>query len=129
MSELGYVVVVPTADDKPLEVRRLSDDGTLYEQAKQLIGDGTESGEVVYARGLRELGLDSSPVMLVDSNGHPKDLDLNRRAGDLYGGQIAGTAVICAWPLWPEGDLEGFTLPEARELLGLLEEAGAGDSW
>jgi hypothetical protein len=88
---------------------------SVYEQVREMIGDLVE---IVRARGLHYLAPDLWPVMLVDDNGHAKRLPLNRRAGLLYGGEIAGDVVLCQErkrPLVTE-PLTGFTREEAWQL-------------
>ena len=90
---MGFVIVLAADEARPAELREVSDDRSVFRQARELIGD---VAEVVRARWLHEMAPELWPVMVVDENGHAKGLPLNVRAARLYGGgPIAGDAILC----------------------------------
>jgi hypothetical protein len=114
-----FVILLPADDSCQAQLRELGQERSVYEQAREMIGD---LAEIVRAGGLHYLAPALWPVMLVDNNGHRKSLPLNRRAGQLYGGPVAGDSVLCRgrWRDRGEGYLEGFTRVEADQLQALL---------
>jgi hypothetical protein len=116
-----FVVVLPASETLPIEVRRLAPGRDVYDEASTQFGSDSRV-EHVRPGGLSALR-DVSAVMLVDESGHPKGLALNRRAGALYGGPIAGDAVFGEWSGSELGAIP-LTREMAEGLRALLETYG-----
>src|SRR2546422_7975474 len=107
--------MLPADDSQPAELREMGSERSVYEQIREMIGDLVD---IVRARGLHYLAPELWPVMLVDANGHAKRFPFNRRAGLLYGGEVAGDVVLCQERKRPSvtEPLAGFTREEAWQL-------------
>jgi hypothetical protein len=75
---------------RPAELREVSAERPVFDKARELIGD---VAEVVRARWLHEMAPDLWPLLVVDENGLAKACP-QPRAGGLYGGEIAGDALV-----------------------------------
>jgi hypothetical protein len=112
---VSFAIMLPADDSRPTELREMGSERSAYEQIRETIGDLVE---IVRARGLHYLTPELWPVMLVDDNGPAKGLPLNRRAGLLYGGEIADNVMLCQERKRPGviEPLTGFTREEAWRL-------------